>query len=222
LCGSPREILAVTFQGIRNGFGNGREIADKTTIKVAETDEYLRLFLRLGSFPILDDLALAGRHSDAGAADDIPQKFDLLFLEFTLSNFRRQAIVDQRLQYTANKFSMLLDGAFAVDEDIVKIADYAVAEEEAHDIIHHSLKCGRRVAEAKRPNEIFVVAEGTAECGFPLIALAYADEVVTSLQIQFGEPIGPGDLFGELIHNWQQCAVLDCYVVEVAVIDAEE
>jgi hypothetical protein len=179
----------------------------------AEANEDLYLFSRLGRLPILDDLTPAGCHSDARGADDIPQGFDLLFLEFALGNFRRRAIVNQCLQYAANKFSMLLDGAFAVDEYVVKIANHTVAEEGTHDIVHHSLKHGRRVAEANRHNKVLVVAEGAAERGFPFIALAYANEVVSGLQIQFGEPIGPGDLLGKLVHNRQWRAVFDRYLL---------
>ena len=59
------------------------------------------------------------------------------------------------------------------------------------------------------------------ECGFPLVPLFYADEVVAILEVDFVEEFRPSNAFLKLIRIRKGVAVRNCYSVDYSVVHAQ-
>ena len=57
-------------------------------------------------------------------------------------------------------------------------------------MVHECLECQRSIAETEKHNCGFIKAEGSNECGLPLIFFANENIVISPSDIEFGEEGG--------------------------------
>ena len=60
----------------------------------------------------------------------------------------------------------------------------------SEDMIHECLECWRSIAETEKLDCGFIEAEGSDECGLPLIFFSNANVVISPSDIEFGEESG--------------------------------
>src|SRR6267154_3410806 len=87
-------------------------------------------------------------------------------------------------------FTMLIKTSSCSDQDIIHI-DYHIA---CSDLIvkcgiHHGLESGWRISESKEHNSGLKESSVCLEGCFPLIAIFYADIIISSLHIKLSEPL---------------------------------
>ena len=111
-----------------------------------------------------------------------------------------------------------------MDKDVIHIdGDIAFVDELAEEVIHHQLKGGRSIHEAKEHDHRFEEAVIHLERGLPLITVTHSNVVIPPLDIQLHEECQPAAMHShESIHKlsdeWERGSILDGKGVQSAVI----
>ena len=88
-------------------------------------------------------------------------------------------------------------------EDVVQV-DYEVflIDKVVEDIVHKGLKGGWGVAEAESHDEGFKETKGAFEGGFPFVALADTDVIVTPADVELDKIAGALEFVNEVGNEW--------------------
>src|SRR5215203_2538975 len=79
---------------------------------------------------------------------------------------------------------------FAIDEDIIKVNNHALANERSQNVIHKTHEGGRSIGKTKRHDEPFIETKLGLECRLPFITNCHANLVVATTQINLRENRG--------------------------------
>jgi len=88
----------------------------------------------------------------------------------------------------------------AVDENVIKVYHHTDVDQIAEYLIHECLKSRGCITEAERHYEEFEMTVLGSKGGLVFVALCHADEVISRLQIDFGEDSSISEAVKEL-HN---------------------
>src|SRR5271170_8005748 len=114
---------------------------------------------------------------------------------------------------------MLLE-SIREDEDIIKINDAKDIEEFTKTIVSISLKRCRGVSETEGHNEIFKVTIASTEGSFVFIAFCNPQLIVRICHIEARKVFSAFETIAELRDERESVTILDCDIIELAVIDA--
>jgi hypothetical protein len=109
----------------------------------------------------------------------------------------------------------------AVDQDIVKEYDCALAKHWGKCFIHHSLESTRCARQTKRHHIKLAIATMCVKSCLVLLTRRQPDLMVTSMEIQLGEPRGSGEFIQEFVDHRKWVLRLDREHVKVAVINTQ-
>ena len=112
---------------------------------------------------------------------------------------------------------MLLE-SFREDEDIIKVDHAKEVEEFAETIVGVSLKRGRGVGETEGHNEVFEVTITSTEGSLVFISFRYSQLIVRVCHIQARKVFRILETIEELGYERESVAILDCDIVELAII----
>ena len=121
----------------------------------------------------------------------------------------KQLMLAEASEHQASDTPVLLKG-LGEDEDIVKVDDHNPLHDEImKDVIHHRLKGGRAVGEAKEHNErLKKTPVGPKGC-LPLVPFLDPDVVIPPTNIKLGEVPGPSQTVDDVGDEGKGIAVLD-------------
>ena len=86
--------------------------------------------------------------------------------------------------------SFVLAHIFRVNEDIVEVDDDANVEEVTENVIHEVLESSGGAHKSERHNKPFKRAIVSTESGLPFFTIGNMNEVVSMLEVDFGEYTG--------------------------------
>src|ERR1700716_647741 len=107
----------------------------------------------------------------------------------------------------------------AEDEDVVQVDDDEAVEDGLEDRVHEVLERGWSVAETEGHDKELVVAISRPERCFRDILALDANLPVARTQIEFGEVLASCKPVEEVVDAGERILVLDCDVVECAIIN---
>ena len=84
--------------------------------------------------------------------------------------------------------------------------------------VHHCLKGGRGISEAKEHDQWFEKSPIGFERSFPFIAFFHLDVVIFPLDIEFGKPLFPNKLTDEFLNKRKRIVIAYSVVVEYVVV----
>jgi hypothetical protein len=139
----PRSTLAGEPRERNSDVG---EIVNETAVKVSESEEGLNIFdfTRLG--PVQDGLDFILGHGEAFRRKDVAEEFDGVGVELAFVSSGEQLVFSESPEYFSDMLTMLR-WAIGVDEDVVQVDEDANIEEVAKNVVHETLKRGRRIGE---------------------------------------------------------------------------
>ena len=111
-----------------------------------------------------------------------------------------------------------------MDEDVIHVnCDITFIDEFAEEVIHHRLKGGGGVCEAKEHDHRFEEATIRLECSLPLVAVAHANVVISPSDIQLRKERRPAAVHSresvhELPDEWKRGGIANGERVESSVI----
>jgi hypothetical protein len=86
------------------------------------------------------------------------------------------------------------------------------------DGVHHCLKGGRGISEAKEHDQRFEESPVGFECGFPFITFFYLDVVVSPSDVKLGKPLFSNELANEFFNEREGIVIAYRVVIEYMVI----
>ena len=164
--------------------GQHAKVADIHAIKVQEAEESSNFLQGHGSFPILHTLDLDGVHGDGVFADDDAEILHFGLLELAFLGFQVKIVDCEDVQDIVDHTAVQCGVVQRVDEDVVHVdRDIAFVDEFAEKVVHHRLKGGGGICEAKEHDHWFEETVIRLECGLPLVAVVHADIVIPPMDI---------------------------------------
>ena len=122
------------------------ESFDESSIKVSKSKPRSDLFDSFWDWPVSDSFQFTGVHHHFAFFNDKSKVFDSSFAELAFAGFEVEVIFSKSLEYFLGHFFQFFFG-FRKDQDVVHINnDPSFIEFIFEDVVHHSLKCGRRIA----------------------------------------------------------------------------
>ena len=85
-------------------------------------------------------------------------------------------------------------------------------------VIHESLECGWGVGKVKEHDSWFKKALMDDKGSFPLVAIFYADIVVSPADVKLSEKFGVFELIDEIRDKGKRVGVTDCMFIQVAIV----
>jgi hypothetical protein len=140
---------------------------------------------------------------------------ELAFLEIDLELGLRQQLQDLL------DVGDVSDFVGRIDQNIVEVDDDDRIETLTEDVIQEGLKGSRGICEAKGHDKVFEVTITGTESGLPFLAFSDSDEIVSAFQVELSEDSGRTEAIQGLGDQGQRATVLDCDIVEGAIINAE-
>src|SRR5277367_470544 len=114
---------------------------------------------------------------------------------------------------------MLLE-SIREDKDIIKINNTKDIEEFTKTIVSISLKRCRGVSQTKGHDKVFEVTIASTEGGFVFIAFCDPQLIVRICHIEARKVFSAFETIEELRDERESVTILDCDIIELAVIDA--
>ncbi len=100
------------------------------------------------------------------------------------------------------------------DQNIVEVyRDLSFGNEVAEDVIHHPLKRGGRVREAKEHDGGFKQSTVGAKHCFLFVGFLDSDVVVSPTNVKLCEVFGTSELVDKLQNEGKRVSVFDCHLV---------
>ena len=88
-------------------------------------------------------------------------------------------------------------------------------------MVHEYLEASRCIGKSHKYYQVLIKSHFGIECSFSFLSLCDSDEVVGSLQIEFGVSLSTINAVHDLIDMWQRVAVFDGDIIEFSVVDAK-
>ena len=132
-----------------------------------------------------------------------------------------QAIIAKSFENEADVFLVLLEGAFGVDDDIVKVSVAEDTKVGVEDGIDKSLEDRRGGGKTHRHDGVFIGAKEGFESGGFLRARGHPEVRETGADVHRGDPIGASEIIHERARERDGVLIEHDLAIQVAVINDE-
>jgi len=216
--GGPNELLILASEVIK-GACNVREVLDERSIEVAETQETSHIFDGLRSGPFRDSLDLDRVYLDRTIANEYTKVLNFLLVELAFLRLEEEIKFLKLVQDVVDAKLMKDFIIFGGDDHIIHVD----VEPSLHNfllkyVIHHSLKSGWGVGQAKEHNCQFEESFAGLKGGFVFIAFFNANIIVSPVDVKLGKEVFLCKIVNEFRDEWQWIFIRDCPLVQVPIV----
>jgi hypothetical protein len=111
-------------------------------------------------------------------------------VKLTLGRFEEQVEVLKSLEHIGDFSNVREEGPFSGDDNVIHVDEYYPSVDKIFELfVHHGLKGGWGVAQAKKHNIAFKESTVCFEGGLPLVPFFDAYVIVSPAYVQFSEPL---------------------------------
>jgi hypothetical protein len=105
------------------------------------------------------------------------------------------------------------------NQEIVHVNDKpSFSDEVTERVVHETLEGGRGVGETKEHDSGFEEAFVSVKCSFPLVAIFDPNIVVTPLNIELCEDVGPFEFVDEIGDEGEGIGVTDSVFIDISIV----
>ena len=146
------------------------------------------------------------------------EKLQLRLHKFAFGKLRIQLVLAQQFQHNF-QVQHVLSLNFAVDDNIIQVDQYKLANDIFEHVIHDVLKRTWCIGETKAQYLELKQPEGSGESCLGNVLRLQPDLIVCTLQINAADDRCTLQLIKQLINAWQWIAVLDGLIIETAMVN---
>ena len=213
-------ILNTLLKKTRERLGDFGEVLNESSAISGKTEKASKLLHILRRFPFNNGLNLGRVNLNALGRDNMPKINHFFQPELALGKLGIQLVFSQFIKHQPEMFLMFFL-ILRKDQNVVEIEQDKLILEWRENIVHQSIKSRRSISQTKRHDRILIRAKTSPECRLRNVFLANANLMIAHSEIKLGEYFSTFQLFEQLSYVRKWIFVLDCLLVQWAVIDTQ-